>query len=139
MRRSNAVCTALQVIEHCQDVAEDLARGRVYLPAKDLTEAGCGEDELARAPASDALRRVIALQIARARALLGAAPALLRGLGGRPRWMLAAFAAGGLAACDAFAAAGYDPNTRPVRGQRSALLRHVLALGFARGARGARP
>ena len=33
---SDSICTALQLAEHCQDVAEDLARGRVYLPAEDL-------------------------------------------------------------------------------------------------------
>ena len=29
---SDAVCAALQVLEHCQDVAEDARAGRVYLP-----------------------------------------------------------------------------------------------------------
>ena len=31
---SDSICTALQVIEHCQDVAEDLANGRIYLPQR---------------------------------------------------------------------------------------------------------
>ena len=31
---SDDVCTGLQVVEHLQDVGEDLARGRVYLPAR---------------------------------------------------------------------------------------------------------
>ena len=31
---SNSICTALQLAEHCQDVAEDIARGRVYVPAR---------------------------------------------------------------------------------------------------------
>jgi squalene synthase HpnC len=30
---SDSICTALQLTEHCQDVAEDQAAGRVYLPA----------------------------------------------------------------------------------------------------------
>src|SRR5262245_35237907 len=38
---SDRVCSALQVVEHCQDVAEDHARGRVYLPASDLAAFGC--------------------------------------------------------------------------------------------------
>ena len=67
---SNAVCSALQVIEHCQDVAEDHARGRVYLPADDLAELGCADAELARLPPSPALRRVLARQLGRARAAL---------------------------------------------------------------------
>ena len=37
---SDRVCTALQLVEHFQDVAEDFAAGRVYLPAEDLTRFG---------------------------------------------------------------------------------------------------
>ena len=33
---SDDVCTALQLLEHCQDVAEDRRRGRTYLPVEDL-------------------------------------------------------------------------------------------------------
>ena len=33
---SDRVCTALQLAEHWQDVAEDLRAGRIYLPAEDL-------------------------------------------------------------------------------------------------------
>ena len=47
MALSDSICTALQLAEHCQDVAEDLARGRVYLPAEDLRRFGCAEEELA--------------------------------------------------------------------------------------------
>ena len=45
---SDEICTALQLIEHCQDVAEDLARGRVYLPAEDLARFGCTIADLPR-------------------------------------------------------------------------------------------
>lgn len=31
IRRSDSVCTALQIVEHLQDVAEDLGRDRIYL------------------------------------------------------------------------------------------------------------
>src|SRR6266513_2688429 len=34
--QSDAVCTALQLLEHWQDVHEDHANGRIYLPADDL-------------------------------------------------------------------------------------------------------
>src|SRR5262249_11787073 len=57
---SNHVCSALQVIEHCQDVGEDLAQGRVYLPAKDLAQVGCTRADLADA-GSLPLRRAVAL------------------------------------------------------------------------------
>jgi phytoene synthase len=131
---SNAVCSALQVIEHCQDVAEDFARGRVYLPADALAEAGCTDEQLARAPATSGLRCVVALQIERARELLGAARPLVASLRGAARIAVAGFAAGGLACCDAFAATDYDPNRTRVRASRLALLRHAVALVLARPA-----
>ena len=47
-RYSDSICTALQLIEHSQDVAEDLRAGRVYLPAEDLRRFGCTIGELVR-------------------------------------------------------------------------------------------
>jgi phytoene synthase len=38
---SDEVCTGLQLVEHLEDVREDLARSRVYLPASDLADHGC--------------------------------------------------------------------------------------------------
>src|SRR5215468_1528673 len=37
-RLSDLVCTALQLVEHWQDVAEDLRAGRIYLPGNDLND-----------------------------------------------------------------------------------------------------
>src|SRR5260370_3986268 len=44
---SDSICTALQLAEHWQDVAEDLGHGRIYLPAEDLEQYGCTEADLA--------------------------------------------------------------------------------------------
>ncbi|WP_218040393.1 squalene synthase HpnC [Actinomadura sp. WMMB 499] len=67
---SDLVCTALQVIEHCQDVGEDFRRGRVYLPAEDLRRFGCTDGDLGRTRTPTRLRGVVALEAARARDLL---------------------------------------------------------------------
>ena len=61
---------ALQLAEHWQDVAEDLARGRVYLPLEDLARFGCTTTDLAAAHAGGPLRAVLAFEVARARELL---------------------------------------------------------------------
>jgi squalene synthase HpnC len=59
-RHSDALCNALQVINHLQDCADDhAALDRVYLPQAWLREAGATVDELARPAASPALRRVL--------------------------------------------------------------------------------
>jgi squalene synthase HpnC len=58
---SDALCAALQVINHLQDCAKDFrVLNRVYLPLYMLSAAGIGVDVLAADRASPALRRVIA-------------------------------------------------------------------------------
>jgi len=53
--RSDAVCTALQLVEHWQDVAEDAGRGRIYLPAEDMRRFGCtAADLIGTVPAGSA-------------------------------------------------------------------------------------
>lgn len=130
---SDRVCSALQVVEHCQDVQEDLARGRVYLPAEDRADARCGEAELAD-PRSPALRRVLAVQVGRARELLAAGAPLVAQLTGAARFAVAGYAAGGLAACDALARTDYDASDARARRTRGARIRHALRLLFS-GAR----
>jgi squalene synthase HpnC len=122
---SDAICTALQLAEHCQDVAEDYARGRVYLPAEDLARFGCPESALGAAHAGPELRAVLAFEVARARALLddGARlPAMLRG---RRRIAVAAFLAGGRAALEAIERSGYDVLAGPPRAGRGRLARQL--------------
>lgn len=105
---SDQICNALQLVEHLQDIAEDYARGRVYLPRDDLRRFGCDERALGARGVSPALRAVIAFEAARARSLLGAGAPLSRTLPLRPRLAVAGFVAGGRAALDALARAGYD-------------------------------
>jgi squalene synthase HpnC len=132
---SDNVCTALQIVEHLQDVREDAQRGRVYLPREDLDAAGCSVDELTAATASRPLRRVIAVESARARALLESAYPLVHSLSGRPRLAIAGFAAGGLAALDAIAAVDYDVLGYRCRPTRRRLLLHALRLQTSRRSR----
>jgi squalene synthase HpnC len=105
---SDAICTGLQLVEHCQDVAEDLAAGRVYLPLEDLERFGCAREELARAHAGEPLRRVLAFEVSRARALFDEGAPLLELLSGRARLAVAAFVGGGRASAEAIERAGYD-------------------------------
>jgi squalene synthase HpnC len=120
---SDSICTALQLAEHCQDVAEDLARGRVYLPLEDLSRFGCSEAELAATHASAPLREVLAFEVERARRLLDDGAPLIAQLQGRPKLAVAAFLAGGRSALDAIERARYDVLVGPPRagGARRAL------------------
>jgi squalene synthase HpnC len=138
---SDSICTALQLTEHCQDVAEDHAAGRVYLPAEDLARFGCTPEKLPDALASEAaplaqLRAVLAFEVARARGLLAAGRPLLGELHGRARIAVAAFIAGGEAALDAIERAGYDVRGGPpraTRARRALALAEVLLRGHDEG------
>ncbi|GAA3037603.1 squalene synthase HpnC [Streptomyces olivoverticillatus] len=70
IRRSDAVCTALQIVEHLQDVAEDLRRDRVYLPAEDMKRFRVTESDLALPTSSASVRALVAYEAERAGHLL---------------------------------------------------------------------
>ena len=68
---SDALCAALQVINHLQDCGKDYRTlDRVYLPADLLAATSAAIDDLARPAATPALRAAITLAAERARALL---------------------------------------------------------------------
>lgn len=125
MALSAKICTALQLIEHCQDVAEDLGAGRIYLPAEDLRRFGCTEQDLRGSIASAPVRAVVAFEVQRARGLLREGAPLLDTLRGRPRLALAAFIAGGTAAAEAIERAGCDVMSGP---PQAGTLRRLTAL-----------
>lgn len=100
IRLSDAVCTALQLIEHCQDVVEDLERGRVYLPAEDLKRFGCEPQDLSKRPTPPEVRHLLEFETQRARSLLAAGTPILATLHGWARLSVAGFVAGGYAAID---------------------------------------
>jgi phytoene/squalene synthetase len=128
---SDRVCTGLQLTEHLQDVAEDLARGRVYLPGEDLDRFGCSRE----APGGPALREVVAFELARARELLWAGAPLAASVSSpRPRLAIAAFAAGGLAALERIESAGCDVSSGVAPAGGGARLRWLV-----RVLRGAHP
>jgi phytoene synthase len=60
---------AFQLTNFIRDVAEDLVRGRVYLPLEDLDRFGVDVADLAPGPVSDGVRELVAFEIARAREL----------------------------------------------------------------------
>ena len=110
---SDATCIGLQLVNFWQDVARDLRdRDRVYLPLADMARFGVTEDDLRRAPAGEPVRRLVELEVERARGYLLEGEPLYRFVPRRVALDLRMFSAGGLALCDAIAAQGYDTLTR---------------------------
>ncbi|MEV7182262.1 squalene synthase HpnC [Kitasatospora sp. NPDC093679] len=129
---SDAICSGLQVVEHIQDVAEDLGRGRIYLPADSLERFGVTEDDLAAPTAGPRVRELIAFEAERARTLLDRGAPLVGTVHGRLRLLLAGFTAGGYAALAAVEAAGYDVLARQPKPDKRRLALRAAAL-FAKG------
>ncbi|MFE2725753.1 squalene synthase HpnC [Kitasatospora sp. NPDC059327] len=129
---SDAVCSGLQVVEHIQDVAEDLARGRIYLPAEDLARFGVTEADLAAPAAGPAVRELIAHEVDRARTLLDRGAPLVGTVRGRLRLLLAGFTAGGYAALAAVEDAGYDVLAQQTKPDKRRLAVRAAAI-FAKG------
>jgi len=105
---SDSICTALQLAEHWQDVAEDLGKGRIYLPAADREKFGVTEQDLAAAVTGPRVRALMSYEVARASALLDEGAPLVGTLRGAARLAVAGYLAGGRAALAAITAAGYD-------------------------------
>ncbi|KOG29293.1 squalene synthase HpnC [Streptomyces resistomycificus] len=125
IRHSDAICTALQIVEHLQDVAEDLGRDRVYLPAEDMKRFHVREADLAAKTSGASVRALVAYEAQRARDLLNEGAPLVGSVHGRLRLLLAGFVAGGRAAIHAITAAEYDVLPGPPKPGKVRLLREV--------------
>ena len=105
---SDSICTALQIIEHTQDVAEDLANDRIYLPRQDMDAYQVTEADLAAKTASKRVRDLVKFEADRARRLLDDGAPLVGTLKGAARLAIAGYVAGGRATLKAIEAGGYD-------------------------------
>ena len=129
---SDNICTALQLVEHWQDVAEDLGNGRIYLPGEDLERFGCTEADLAAPTVSPAVRQLMIFETDRASRLLDQGAPLVGTLRGAARVAVAGYLAGGRAALAAIRKQHYDvlsAQSKPAKPRMAA----ELARAYARG------
>ena len=129
---SDSICTALQLAEHWQDVAEDLANGRIYLPADDLEHFKVTVADLAEPAAGPAVRNLMRFETDRARQLLDEGAPLVGTLRGAGRLAVAGYLAGGRAALAAIGAQGYDVLSATAR-PRKPRMAAELVKAYARG------
>ncbi|CAN7499843.1 squalene synthase HpnC [Duganella sp. LjRoot269] len=108
MRDSDAICTALQLINFLQDVAIDIHKERIYIPLEDLSRYAISPAALDHASARPRWRSMMKFEVERTRALLlSGAPLALR-LNGRIGFELRMVVQGGLRILDAIEAVEYD-------------------------------
>lgn len=115
LSRSDAICSALQLINHWQDVGIDAAKGangRIYLPQDDMASFGVDDAAILHHIASANFRALLRFQVARARALMLSGAPLGWDLPGRIGLEIRAIVAGGLRILDKIEAVDYDVFTR---------------------------
>lgn len=130
---SDSICTALQLVEHWQDVAEDRRAGRVYLPAEDMAAFGVEPGDLDSPVSCYPVRRLVGYEATRAADLLLAGEPLLRSLRGWARLAVTGYVAGGLAALDALRRARWAVLEGTPRASRRDVLRHLVLLRLRPG------
>ncbi len=107
---SDAICTALQLINFWQDAAIDIAKGRIYVPHEEFVKHGVDETDFPTHPKHRDLMRA---QCEHANAMLWSGCCLLRELSGRFRLEIAFTIAGGARILEKIAANDYDVTKRP--------------------------
>ena len=129
---SDRICTALQLAEHWQDVAEDLANGRIYLPAEDLERFSVTEADLAAPSAGPAVTGLMRFEVDRARGLLDQGAPLVGTLRGAARLAVAGYLAGGRAALAAIRGQRYDVLSATARPRKPRMVAELVK-AYARG------
>ena len=129
---SDNICTALQLAEHWQDVAEDLANGRIYLPAEDLERFNVTEADLAVPTAGLAVRDLMRFETDRAATLMDQGAPLVGTLRGAARVAVAGYLAGGRAALAAIRDQRYDVLVGTARPRKPRMLVELVK-AYARG------
>ena len=138
LRRSDAICTSLQLINFWQDVAVDWRKRRIYLPQDDMTRFGVDEaalDGMARAvmPVTANWQALLAFEVQRARAMMLDGAPLALALPGRIGWELRLVVLGGLRILERIEAVGYDVFLhRPTLGRSDWLRLGWRALTFGK-------
>src|SRR5712692_8603254 len=93
---SDAICSALQLINFWQDVAIDFRKNRIYLPQEDMARFGVTEGQIAASDASGGWWDLMRFQIESARSMLLAGATLATRLPGRVGLEIRAVVQGGL-------------------------------------------
>jgi hydroxysqualene synthase len=96
LQQSDAICTALQLINFWQDLSVDGPRGRCYVPEADRAAHGVPAADLAAARDSPAGRALVATLCQWARSLMTQGAPLALRVPGRAGWELRGVVAGGL-------------------------------------------
>lgn len=94
--QSDAICTALQLINFWQDLSIDTLRGRLYVPQSDRKRHGVSAGALLVGKDEAATRAMVAALVHWSRSLMLSGTALVYAIPGRAGWELRLVVQGGL-------------------------------------------
>ena len=118
LQQSDAICTALQLINFLQDTSVDLPRNRIYLPADAMQAHHVNEAELLALTVNDNTFKLIATKAAETRTTMLFGSNLVKKLPGRGGWELRLVVQGGLRILDKIEALGFNTlHQRPTLGK----------------------
>lgn len=112
LRESDAICSALQLINFWQDLSRDIPRGRHYLTDADCAAYGVQREALASLTPTPSTLALIAAQVQAARALMQQGAPLVHRIPGRAGWELRLVVQGGLRILDKIEALGFNSLQR---------------------------
>lgn len=120
-RQSDAVCTALQLVNFWQDIEKDFAKGRVYVPAELSRATGAAESDLQARRMTPEWTAALRDAAARTRALFNEGRGVADGVSGRLGWELRATWLGGVRILDRLESVNFDVfRSRPSLGPTDA-------------------
>ena len=119
LAQSDAICTALQLINFWQDPTRDIPRGRHYFPAEDCARFGVAQADLLALRQTPEATKLIAYCADWASATMLKGSQLVHAVPGRAGWELRLVVQGGLRILDHIRAQGYTTlQSRPAVGKR---------------------
>jgi squalene synthase HpnC len=133
VRLADSICTGLQLANFWQDVARDLAIGRIYLPREDRDRFGCSKGELRLGVCTPAIRQLMEFEVGRAREFFENGRSLVRRVGRGMAVDIDLFVRGGMAILDAIEARGFDVLSARPSLSRSTKLRLIARAAAAQG------
>ena len=123
LQQSDAICSALQLINFWQDLSVDLPRARNYVPHSDAQRHGLDSLALKRRDDTPGSRALVRDLVAWSRVLMDSGAALALRLPGRFGWELRLVVQGGYRILEKIAAMDHTSlQTRPVLGRADAPL-----------------
>ncbi len=130
---SDPICTGLQLLNHLQDIGDDLrARDRIYFPSEDLARFSVQPGDLLAATANDSVRALVRHWHARVTQMFAAGWPLMREVRGRLRLELRAIVWGAVLCLRRIEVQGFDVLAKKARltavAKGSLPLRAVLGL-----------